>query len=230
MSVVKDVPAKPVSGRLSSSVFEELTKTLVTYLQEQSVKLDFEETLRELVEQQARLARVTSKATGKSYLNQSTRLGQRITFGATLVSKLTNLLQPIMGSAKPEPSHGDLLYYTEGGHFDPHRDTLGHCPYPGRHRCLTMLICLGAETGAQSGGTMIYEPEQSYYLATVTPSYYLTFPADLLHSGTKLVGSDSFKLCLKLDWWLPLGEGEEESMADLPWDDTDECNGYDEDY
>lgn len=160
------------------------------------------------------MATVTNKYTGQNLVLSERRTSSKYTFDSKVVKSLwkifsnpiTDKLKQICNlvDIKPELSHGDIVFYREGGYFKWHRDTAGECPYdfikgikPVNFSFLMGLITCkdGGETSIVFNDSKIHTFNQSK-----TASQFILFDSDKLHSGERV--NKGFKMILKLEFWI----------------------------
>ena len=205
---------------------------------------------------------VYNKHTGEVYEKPETRICNRHTFDCRAVEAMSPIIVEMIrnnwryGQLLPEdiqiePSHGDILYYPEGGKFNYHRDEKLECPYGEGYDFYSLIMCL--DSRGTGGKTMVQLPPKQAVMRmrldpscvtefvgkhlvshefheTVTPQQWTMFPSQSLHSGGKLYGEDSFKMCLKLDVWIKYPVFTEENWwgtSHMWQDDYDEEAAYD---
>jgi hypothetical protein len=230
---------------------------------------------------------VYNKHTGEVYEKPETRICNRHTFDSRAVEAMSPIIIEMIRDnwrdelapedIQIEPTHGDILYYPEGGKFNYHRDEKLECPYGEGYDFYSLIMCLdssGRGGGCDGGKTRVQLPPTQAVMRmrldpscatefagkhlvtyefheTVTPQQWVMFPSQSLHSGGKLYGEDSFKMCLKLDVWIKYPVFTEENWwgtshmwqedydeEHRTWDEeerdiygdygggVDECNGY----
>ena len=135
-----------------------------------------------------KLAVIRNRSTGITNVNISKRICQRHTFNINVVNKLSNIITNFLdfylkrysnikiSDIKLDPSHGDILYYEEGGGFDLHVDGVNDFPFGENKideyglptwRMYTLLIGLDSNLtpinlSNGDGNTVVYLPEQSF--------------------------------------------------------------------
>jgi hypothetical protein len=136
----------PFTGQLSDDSFKQLCGVLRTCFNDtsdqssdvptnQSSDVDF---IRHKMIT-ANPAVIMNRSSGRTYVDELKRISQRKTFNKLIVDQISDqILDDIRFSAsaqriKPDDvmidsSHGDILYYGEGGFFGLHRDTVSRYP------------------------------------------------------------------------------------------------------
>lgn len=176
---------------------------------------------------------VYNKDTKEVSVKPKTRICNRHTFGKEHVEAISPIIQEIIRNnwnvglmpedIQIEPSHGDILYYPEGGKFYYHRDERLECPYGEGYDFYSLILCLDSKgtTGktrvqlppSQAAMRMRLDPSCAAefvgkhlvtheFNETVSPQKWVMFPSQSLHAGGKIIGKDNFKMCLKLDVWI----------------------------
>ena len=131
------------------------------------------------------LAPITKKSTNQTFVDESKRICFRKTFGTDIVEQINDLIiddikkfaqSPFISPDNIifDPSHGDILYYTEGCFFGNHRDTISkppkHIPRDEQHMYKMYSIIIGLDSNIKNqkniynGATKIYLPPLSYLL------------------------------------------------------------------
>jgi len=183
-----------------------------------------------------------NKVSKEDYVDTSKRNCNRFTFDDKTVAKLAPIFEAKVSNSvelptevKVEPSHGDVLYYPEGGEFKWHTDEVPECPFEfGKWSFCSMIYCL--DSSGQTGSTVVhiasedyrrnsyYELEgvendttDRYFKESVTPGHFLIFPATVPHKSMPIkrtwVSSDPFKMALKLDFWVKIPESVDELIG-----------------
>lgn len=124
----------------------------------------------------------------KVSVDLSKRDCRRITFGPDIVNQIWDLLKSNMCHAvknqscikvedvRIDPTHGDILFYEEGGKFDIHRDGQSEFPYGenpldefGNPMWIMCSVLIGLHSNLTSenilrgdGNTMVYLPDVNY--------------------------------------------------------------------
>ena len=133
-----------------------------------------------------KFAVIGSVRTGKTRIDLNKRICHRRTFGSNVVSKFEKLLISeikLCASKLPvspndirfDPTHGDILFYEEGGKFDNHRDTVSEFPFGENNndmngdpvwRMYTLLIGFSSNINnmamVNDGNTVIYLPSRTF--------------------------------------------------------------------
>lgn len=175
-----------------------------------------------------------------THVNLDKRNCKRITFLKDTVEELEDIFfdsvkNNIIRSSNIEiddirldPTHGDILYYTQNGKFDIHRDGVNTFPFDDvleeGWRMYSLIICLESNlNGGLDGNTIVYLPSQSFLAYNKYGNYYskqekdmfrhefaescikgkyLLFPAESLHASAEIIQDQGFKLAMKLDVWI----------------------------
>jgi hypothetical protein len=176
------------------------------------------------------LATVTSRHTGEELYMPERRTSSRFTFGHDGVKLLENIVMKqlialgVPSDVEIEPSHGDVVFYTEGGKFDNHRDQ----PQQYRGDIMFYTLLVGLTDTEQGGETVVQFGDKSLvFNETATKGKFLLFPSELMHRGETILSG--YKMILKLDMWIPGVDLSDEIMGyDIVDDSEDEsfCNGY----
>lgn len=124
----------------------------------------------------------------KVFVDLSKRDCRRITFGSSVVHDIWKLIQPNIcravqnqsrikvGDVRIDETHGDILFYEEGGKFDIHRDGQTEFPYGenpldeyGKPMWVMCSVLIGLHSNLTSenilrgdGNTMVYLPDVNY--------------------------------------------------------------------
>lgn len=126
-----------------------------------------------------------------------------------------------------DESHGDILYYDEDGFFSPHRDTVNKKENLEGWRMYSLIVGIDSNilnrSKVNDGNTVVYLPSRSYVIDkkkinltkkmiphsfpdSCMPRHFLVFPAESLHSSTRIAQKDGYKMALKLDLWLKISQ------------------------
>lgn len=179
-----------------------------------------------------KFAVVTNRFSGYTRVDFSKRVCHRHTFGPEIVSIISNLLSDfifeqvnkksnvLIDDLKIDPSHGDILYYEEGGVFEIHRDSLNKFPFGTNEvdeygfkkwNMYTLLICLDSNITPQNlhrgdGNTTVYLPEQTFLqhivrLGGISEDFFLGYeisyyptPQNFKHSFSESCEKSKFLL------------------------------------
>lgn len=146
-------------------------------------------------------ATVTDRHTGAEVQAPRRRNGTRATFGRGMVHQLDKHLRQALPRGAVPADHGDLLFYSQGGEFKWHRDTI-LAAGPADHKMHTLLV--GLHTNHTGGETELsYEDggRVHQFTESVTRGSTLLFKSDEMHCGRPV--ESGYKLALKIDYWLP---------------------------
>lgn len=184
-----------------------------------------------------RKAVISSMRTGTTFVDMEKRDCNRLTFDRDVMETLHDQILNIVfddslklpidkRDVRLEMTHGDILYYQEGGFFEYHRDGDIRDDISDEYDQYSMILCLDSgETDRfenYSGCTSVILPtinkliydqfikqtkvtiKQSVrmdvhtYPQTCMKNYFVVFPSNALHKSHSIVRGD-FKLALKFD-------------------------------
>lgn len=123
-----------------------------------------------------------NKKEKKTRIDLKVRDSRRLTFDNTVMSRLEEVLLPVIEDTikkksnieiedvRIDPTHGDMLYYGNGGKFDIHRDGINEFPFDdcdgADYRMYSLILCLDSNLSKTNtsleGNTIVYLPEQSF--------------------------------------------------------------------
>lgn len=172
---------------------------------------------------------IRDSKTNELIVDTSKRQCKRFTFGKHIIKHFANIVEPYLKEflyydekikdIKVDPSHGDILYYDEGGFFKKHRDQVPDiCPfYPKEFKeyyenfrlddkkpknyyernewtMYTFIVCLDTTQDTNDGNTIVWSVDDNIRFSQNISehSYYLSGLPAICHS---------FKLN-KMNWLL----------------------------